>query len=107
MIGLVALLWSSLGFFSALESGLNVLYGLPNRGFLHQKLVMLGLLGVALIGLLLGLTIVVTSQTALSEVAPGLSQPRRLAHRRRPRDQHADDVPLPAARLSHAAEHRA
>ena len=73
IIGLVALLWSSLGFFSALESGLNVLYGLPNRGFLHQKLVMLGLLGVALIGLLLGLTIVVTSQTALSQVAPGLS----------------------------------
>jgi membrane protein len=73
LIGGVALLWSSLGFFSALESGLNVIYGLPNRGFLHQKLVMLGLLGTALIGLLLGLTIVVTSQTALSAVAPGLS----------------------------------
>ncbi len=73
IIGLVALLWSSLGFFSALESGLNVLYGLPNRGFLHQKVVMAGLLGVALIGLLLGLTVVVSSQTALSEIAPGLS----------------------------------
>jgi membrane protein len=73
LIGGVALLWSSLGFLSALESGLNIIYGLPNRGFLHQKLVMLGLLGTALIGLLLGLTIVVTSQTALSEVAPGLS----------------------------------
>ncbi len=73
LIGGVALLWSSLGFFSALESGLNVLYGLPNRGFLHQKLLMLGLLGTALIGLLLGLTLVVASQTALSEVAPGLS----------------------------------
>jgi membrane protein len=73
LIGGVALLWSSLGFLSALESGLNVLYGLPNRGFLHQKLVMLGLLATALIGLLLGLTIAVTSQTALSQVAPGLS----------------------------------
>ena len=73
IIGLVALLWSSLGFFSALESGLNVLYGLPNRGFLHQKVVMAGLLGVALSGLLLGLTVVVSSQTALSEIAPGLS----------------------------------
>ena len=29
LIGGVALLWSSLGFLSALESGLNVLYGLP------------------------------------------------------------------------------
>jgi membrane protein len=73
LIGGVALLWSSLGFLSALESGLNVLYGLPNRGFLHQKLTVLGLLGTALIGLLLGLTLAVTSQTALSNIAPGLS----------------------------------
>ena len=43
-----------------------MIYGLPNRGFLHQKLVVLGLFGTALIGLLLGLTVVVTSQTALS-----------------------------------------
>ena len=59
LIGGVALLWSSLGFLSALESGLNVLYGLPNRGFLHQKVVVLGLLATALIGLLAGLTVVV------------------------------------------------
>ncbi|MDX6627762.1 MAG: hypothetical protein QOH00_8 [Gaiellales bacterium] len=73
LIGGVGLLWSSLGFLSALESGLNVLYGLPNRGFLHQKLLVLGLLGSALIGLLAGLTVVVTSQTTLSDIAPGLS----------------------------------
>jgi membrane protein len=73
LIGAVALLWSSLGFLSALESGLNVIYGLPNRGFLHQKLIVLGLLGTALIGLLLGLTLVVASQTALAEIAPRLS----------------------------------
>ena len=48
---------------------------------------MLGLLGTALIGLLLGLTIVVTSQTALSEIAPGPLAPGRLADRRRHRDQ--------------------
>jgi membrane protein len=72
VIGGVGLLWSSLGFFSALESGLNVIYGLPNRGFLHQKLVVLGLFGTALIGLLLGLTVLVTSQTALSNIAPSL-----------------------------------
>jgi membrane protein len=73
VIGGVGLLWSSLGFLSALESGLNVIYGLPNRGFLHQKLVVLGLFGTALIGLLLGLTVVVTSQTALADIAPSLS----------------------------------
>jgi membrane protein len=73
LIGGAGLLWSSLGFLSALESGLNVLFGLPNRGFLHQKLVVLGLLAAALIGLLAGLTIVVTSQTALSAIAPELA----------------------------------
>jgi membrane protein len=73
LIGGIGLLWSSLGFLSALESGLNIIYGLPNRGFLHQKLVVLGLLAAALIGLLGGLTVVVTSQTTLSEIAPGLS----------------------------------
>jgi membrane protein len=73
LIGGFGLLWSSLGFLSALESGLNVIYGLPNRGFLHQKLTVLGLFATALIGLLLGLTIVVTSQTALSDIAPDLS----------------------------------
>ncbi|HET6172823.1 MAG TPA: YihY/virulence factor BrkB family protein [Gaiellales bacterium] len=73
LIGGVGLLWSSLGFLSALESGLNVLYGLPNRGFLHQKLVVLTLLAVALLGLLAGLAAVVASQTTLSQIAPGLS----------------------------------
>jgi membrane protein len=37
IIGGVGLLWSSLSFFSALESALNIVYGLPNRRFLHGK----------------------------------------------------------------------
>jgi membrane protein len=37
IIGIVGLLWSSLSFFSALESALNIVYGLPNRRFLHGK----------------------------------------------------------------------
>jgi membrane protein len=37
IIGGVGLVWSSLSFFSALESALNVVYGLPNRRFLHGK----------------------------------------------------------------------
>jgi membrane protein len=36
-IGGVGLLWSSLSLFSALESALNIVYGLPNRGFLRGK----------------------------------------------------------------------
>jgi membrane protein len=37
IIGGVGLLWSSLSLFSALESALNIVYGLPNRGFLRGK----------------------------------------------------------------------
>jgi len=37
IIGGVGLLWSSVSFFSALESALNIVYGLPNRRFLHGK----------------------------------------------------------------------
>ena len=37
IIGGVLLLWSSLSLFSALESALNIVYGLPNRRFLHGK----------------------------------------------------------------------
>ena len=31
------LLWSSLSFFSVLESAFNIVYGRPNRGWLHVK----------------------------------------------------------------------
>ena len=37
IIGGIGLLWSSLSLFSALESALNIVYGLPNRRFLHGK----------------------------------------------------------------------
>jgi membrane protein len=37
IVGAVALLWSSLSLFSALESAFNIVYGLPNRSFLRGK----------------------------------------------------------------------
>jgi membrane protein len=37
IIGGVALLWSSISLFSALESAFNIVYGLPNRPFLRGK----------------------------------------------------------------------
>jgi membrane protein len=37
VVGAVALLWSSLSLFSALESAFNILYGRPNRSFLRGK----------------------------------------------------------------------
>src|SRR5256886_5606716 len=37
IVGGVALLWSSLSLFSALESAFNIVYGRPNRSFLQGK----------------------------------------------------------------------
>ena len=37
VVGAVALLWSSLSLFSALESAFNIIYGRPNRPFLRGK----------------------------------------------------------------------
>ncbi len=37
IIGAVVLLWSSLSLFSVLESAFNIVYGRPNRSFLHGK----------------------------------------------------------------------
>jgi membrane protein len=37
IVGGAFLLWSSLSFFSVLESAFNIVYGRPNRGFVHGK----------------------------------------------------------------------
>jgi len=49
--GALFLAWSSLSLFSALESALNIVYGIPNRRFLHGK----GVAAMFLIGLLVTL----------------------------------------------------
>jgi YihY family inner membrane protein len=37
IVGAAFFLWSALSFFSVLESAFNIVYGRPNRGFLHGK----------------------------------------------------------------------
>ena len=37
IVGAVALVWTSLSLFSALESAFNIVYGRPNRSFFHGK----------------------------------------------------------------------
>jgi membrane protein len=58
IIGGVGLLWSSLSFVSALESALNIVYGLPNRRFFHGKgiaaALMAGVLTTLFISLVVG-----------------------------------------------------
>jgi membrane protein len=58
IVGGIALLWTSLSFFSVLESAFNIVYGRPNRSFLRGKalavLMMVALLVTLFVGLLAG-----------------------------------------------------
>jgi membrane protein len=57
LVGAVALLWSSLSLFSALESAFNILYGRPNRSFLRGKALASIYMTSALVVLFAGLTV--------------------------------------------------
>jgi membrane protein len=72
VIGGASLIWTSLGFLSALESALNIIYGLPNRPFVRQKLLVFALVGSGLALVLISLVAATTAQTFLSDHASGL-----------------------------------
>ena len=57
IIGGIGLLWSSLSFFSALESAFNIVYGLPNRRFLHGKGIAAALMAMVLTTLFVSLVV--------------------------------------------------
>jgi membrane protein len=57
IVGGVGLLWAALGFFSVLESALNIVYGQPNRSFLRQKLLVFLLTAAALVLLFVALVV--------------------------------------------------
>ena len=57
VVGAVALLWSSVSLFSALESAFNILYGRPNRPFLRGKALASVYMTSALVVLFAGLTV--------------------------------------------------
>jgi len=56
-VGGAFLLWSSLSFFSVLESAFNIVYGRPNRGFLHGKALATMMMGGSLVALFVSLVI--------------------------------------------------
>ena len=72
VFGGIFLLWTSLSLFSVLESAFNIVYGRPNRSFLHGKglaiLLMLGSLVTLFVALLAGSLGV----AAVKEYAPGV-----------------------------------
>ena len=55
IIGAVFVGWTSLSLFSVLESAFNIVYGKPNRSFLHGKLIAVVLLVGSLVTLFVGL----------------------------------------------------
>jgi membrane protein len=57
LIGFVGLLWSSLGFLSAIESALNIVYDVPNRPFVRQKLLTVALVVLGLCALFASLVV--------------------------------------------------
>jgi membrane protein len=65
LIGLALLIWSALGLLSAIGSALNIIYEVPNRPFLQQKMHTLVLVLAAIVGLFGVLTVT----TAVSAVA--------------------------------------
>jgi membrane protein len=72
LIGGVFLLWSSLSLFSVLESALNIVYGRPNRSFLHGKGLAVIILFGSLITLFVGLVIATVGSALAHDAAPGL-----------------------------------
>ena len=61
VIGLIGLVWTSLGFYSALESALNIVFGVKNRAFFHQKWVTFVLVVTSLIAFFASLLITTTA----------------------------------------------
>jgi membrane protein len=57
IVGGIGLLWAALGFFSVLESALNIVYGQPNRSFFRQKLLVFLLTAAALVILFVALVV--------------------------------------------------
>ncbi|MFL5953603.1 MAG: YihY/virulence factor BrkB family protein [Gaiellaceae bacterium] len=57
IVGGAFLLWSSLSFFSVLESAFNIVYGRPNRGFLHGKALATMMMVGSLVALFLSLVV--------------------------------------------------
>ncbi|HKR60761.1 MAG TPA: YihY/virulence factor BrkB family protein, partial [Pyrinomonadaceae bacterium] len=73
----IVVLWAGSWVFSVIERGLNRIWGATSRTFLHGRALTIGMIGI--IGLLLALSVVVTSiVVALREIASRLS-PRQMA----------------------------
>jgi membrane protein len=71
IVGGAALLWTSLSLFSVLESAFNIVYGRPNRSFLHGKGLAVLLMVSSLVTLFVALLAGSLGVSVLKEYAPG------------------------------------
>jgi len=71
LVGAAFLLWAALSLFSVLESAFNIVYGKPNRPFLHGKVLALALMTGSLVTLFGALVVGSLGVALLDEWAPG------------------------------------
>ncbi len=73
ILGLVFLVWTSLGLFGALESAFNIVYSRPNRAFVEGKLRAMTALSALLVLLFVGLGVGSLGYGELERLIPGLA----------------------------------
>jgi len=73
IVGGLALLWTSLSLFSVLESAFNIVYGRPNRSFLHGKGLAIVLMVGSLVTLFVALLAGSLGVAAFRKYVPGFS----------------------------------
>jgi membrane protein len=74
IIGLFGIVWASLGFYSALESALNIVFRVQNRAFLHQKWVTFMLVVSSVVVLFASLLTTIAATGWVDRHAPHLIQ---------------------------------
>ena len=74
IIGLLGIVWASLGFYSALESALNIVFRVQNRAFLHQKWVTFSLVVASVVVLFASLLATIAATGWVDRHAPHLIQ---------------------------------
>jgi YihY family inner membrane protein len=80
IIGGAALIWTSLSFFSVLESAFNIVYGRPNRSFFHGKGVAVVLMVGSLVTLFVALLAGSLGVAAAKQYIPGLADNAVIAY---------------------------
>jgi membrane protein len=73
IVGGIALLWSSISLFSALESAFNIVYGRPNRSFLQGKGVAAIVMAATMTTLFVSLVVGALGVEVLKRYAPGFA----------------------------------